>query len=150
MLLMNSVSSLAAPAQALSVALLQFNPVVGDLQGNARTLMDATRQAYAEGARLVVTPEMGNPGRNDCSVIPGLPRNPAAAPNRALDSGVRRNDGWGGVRRKDCIVIPSLTRNPGGTANQLLDSRPGSESGVTFFRGNSLPRTRSGDERGHP
>ena len=58
MLLMNSVSSLAAPAQALSVALLQFNPVVGDLQGNARTLMDATRQAYAEGARLVVTPEM--------------------------------------------------------------------------------------------
>lgn len=58
MLLMNSVSSLAAPAQALSVALLQFNPVVGDLQGNAQAIIDATRQAYADGARLVVTPEM--------------------------------------------------------------------------------------------
>lgn len=58
MLLMNSVSSPAAPAQALSVALLQFNPVVGDLQGNARTIIEAARQAYAEGARLVVTPEM--------------------------------------------------------------------------------------------
>ena len=58
MLLMNSVSSPATPAQALSVALLQFNPVVGDLQGNARTIIDAARQAYAEGARLVVTPEM--------------------------------------------------------------------------------------------
>ena len=53
MLLMNSVSSPATPAQALSVALLQFNPVVGDLQGNARTIIDAARQAYAEGARLV-------------------------------------------------------------------------------------------------
>ncbi|MBP9064317.1 MAG: NAD+ synthase, partial [Aquabacterium sp.] len=40
------------------MALLQFNPVVGDLQGNARTIIDAARQAYAEGARLVVTPEM--------------------------------------------------------------------------------------------
>ncbi len=58
MLLMNPVSSPAAPASALSVALLQFNPVVGDLQGNARAIIDAARQAYAEGARLVVTPEM--------------------------------------------------------------------------------------------
>jgi NAD+ synthase (glutamine-hydrolysing) len=43
---------------ALEVALLQFNPVVGDLQGNARTIIDLSRQAYAKGARLVVTPEM--------------------------------------------------------------------------------------------
>ncbi|MFT3856511.1 MAG: NAD+ synthase [Aquabacterium sp.] len=55
---MNPVSSAAAPAQALEVALLQFNPVVGDLRGNARAIIDASRQAYANGARLVVTPEM--------------------------------------------------------------------------------------------
>ena len=42
----------------LHAALLQINPVVGDLAGNARLITDATRQAYAEGARLVVTPEM--------------------------------------------------------------------------------------------
>jgi NAD+ synthase (glutamine-hydrolysing) len=55
---MNPVSSAAAPAQALGVALLQFNPIVGDLQGNARSIVEASRQAYANGARLVVTPEM--------------------------------------------------------------------------------------------
>lgn len=59
---MNAVSSVARPAsgpsQALNVALLQFNPVVGDLAGNARQIVDGARQAYAQGARLVVTPEM--------------------------------------------------------------------------------------------
>jgi NAD+ synthase (glutamine-hydrolysing) len=55
---MNAVSSAARPAQALNVALLQINPVVGDLAGNARLIVDAARQAYAQGARLAVTPEM--------------------------------------------------------------------------------------------
>lgn len=40
------------------MALLQFNPTVGDLAGNARAIVALARQAYAEGARLVVTPEM--------------------------------------------------------------------------------------------
>jgi NAD+ synthase (glutamine-hydrolysing) len=40
------------------VALLQFNPTVGDLAGNARAIVALARQAYADGARLVVTPEM--------------------------------------------------------------------------------------------
>ena len=55
---MNAVSSAATPANTLEVALLQFNPIVGDLKGNARTIIEASRQAYADGARLVVTPEM--------------------------------------------------------------------------------------------
>jgi NAD+ synthase (glutamine-hydrolysing) len=55
---MNPVSSVATPACALEVALLQFNPIVGDLKGNAQAIIDAARQAYAQGARLVVTPEM--------------------------------------------------------------------------------------------
>ncbi|MBH1985969.1 MAG: NAD+ synthase [Burkholderiales bacterium] len=55
---MNAVSSAAAPAPVLNAALLQFNPTVGDLGGNVRAIADAARQAYAEGARLVVTPEM--------------------------------------------------------------------------------------------
>ena len=54
---MNRESS-AAPSTALNVALLQFNPVVGDLPGNARQIIDQARLAYAKGARLVVTPEM--------------------------------------------------------------------------------------------
>ena len=46
------------PATALNVALLQFNPIVGDLAGNARQIIEQARLAYANGARLVVTPEM--------------------------------------------------------------------------------------------
>ena len=53
---MNAVTPVAAPV--LHAALLQINPVVGDLAGNARLIAEASRQAYAEGARLVVTPEM--------------------------------------------------------------------------------------------
>ena len=53
---MNAVTPAAAPV--LHAALLQINPVVGDLAGNARLIAEAARQAYDEGARLVVTPEM--------------------------------------------------------------------------------------------
>jgi len=63
---MNAVSSVSHPApthlsatlSALDVALLQFNPIVGDLTGNARAIVALARQAYAEGVRLAVTPEM--------------------------------------------------------------------------------------------
>ena len=56
-LLMSPLSSVAA-ASVLEVAVLQFNPTIGDLAGNARSIVTAARQAYADGARLVVTPEM--------------------------------------------------------------------------------------------
>ncbi|MEY4749633.1 MAG: hypothetical protein RIQ60_1847 [Pseudomonadota bacterium] len=42
----------------LSVALLQINPVLGDLAGNARLIADAARRAHASGARLAVAPEL--------------------------------------------------------------------------------------------
>jgi NAD+ synthase (glutamine-hydrolysing) len=52
-------SSSTSPALAdLPLAVLQFNPVVGDLSGNARQLIELARQAHAQGARLVVTPEL--------------------------------------------------------------------------------------------
>ena len=53
-----SVVRSAQPAADLLVAVLQFNPVVGDLAGNSRAIVDAARLAYAQGARLVLTPEM--------------------------------------------------------------------------------------------
>ena len=82
----------------------------------------------------VATPRSGVQGmqsrRNDCSVIPGLTRNPGVAFEYRLDSGIRRNDGRGGVRRNDCSVIPGLTpdqvrgglRNPGVAFDHRLDS----------------------------
>ena len=41
------------------VALAQLNATVGDLAGNSRRIVDAARLAYSQGARLVLTPELG-------------------------------------------------------------------------------------------
>src|SRR3977135_3867964 len=42
----------------MKIALLQINPTVGDLAGNARLVADAVRQAGRDGADLAVTPEL--------------------------------------------------------------------------------------------
>lgn len=46
----------------LKVALAQINATVGDLEGNARLIEAAARQAYVKGARLVATPELSLTG----------------------------------------------------------------------------------------
>lgn len=40
------------------IALLQINPTVGDLEGNAALILAAAREAKARGAALAVTPEL--------------------------------------------------------------------------------------------
>jgi len=42
----------------MKIALLQINPTVGDLAGNARPIADAVGQAGRDGADLAVTPEL--------------------------------------------------------------------------------------------
>jgi NAD+ synthase (glutamine-hydrolysing) len=42
----------------LKICVAQLNLCVGDLQGNARLIVDAARAAYADGARLLLTPEL--------------------------------------------------------------------------------------------
>ncbi|MFN4003297.1 MAG: NAD+ synthase [Hylemonella sp.] len=42
----------------LSICVAQLNFVVGDLEGNARRIIEAARQAHAAGARLLLTPEL--------------------------------------------------------------------------------------------
>jgi len=42
----------------LQICVAQLNFVVGDMPGNARQIIDAAQVAYAQGARLVVTPEL--------------------------------------------------------------------------------------------
>ncbi|MBC7619752.1 MAG: NAD+ synthase, partial [Candidatus Saccharibacteria bacterium] len=42
----------------LKLCVAQLNLVVGDLAGNAQKIIDAARTAYADGARLVLTPEL--------------------------------------------------------------------------------------------
>ena len=47
------------PDRDVRVALLQINPVVGDLPGNARLIEGAARSAWQAGARVVIAPELG-------------------------------------------------------------------------------------------
>ena len=43
---------------SLKLCIAQLNFVVGDMPGNAERIVAATRTAYAQGARLVLTPEL--------------------------------------------------------------------------------------------
>ncbi len=56
-----------SPAQpsapgSVRIALAQFNATVGDLDGNARRIVECARQAHAAGASLLVTPELALTG----------------------------------------------------------------------------------------
>ncbi|MDT9702734.1 nitrilase-related carbon-nitrogen hydrolase, partial [Streptomyces sp. P17] len=42
----------------LSIAVAQLNFTVGDMAGNAQKIIDAARTAHAQGARLLLTPEL--------------------------------------------------------------------------------------------
>lgn len=44
---------------SVKVALAQINATVGDLAGNSARIVEAARRAYEQGARLVLTPELG-------------------------------------------------------------------------------------------
>jgi NAD+ synthase (glutamine-hydrolysing) len=46
----------------VKAAIAQINPTVGDLQGNAALVERAAREAYRQGARLVVAPELALTG----------------------------------------------------------------------------------------
>jgi NAD+ synthase (glutamine-hydrolysing) len=46
----------------MKIALAQINATVGDLEGNARRIVNAARRAYGQGASLVVAPELALTG----------------------------------------------------------------------------------------
>ena len=46
----------------MKAAIAQINPTVGDLQGNAALVERAARKAHAQGARLVIAPELALTG----------------------------------------------------------------------------------------
>ncbi|MDE3020804.1 MAG: NAD+ synthase [Pseudomonadota bacterium] len=46
----------------MEIAILQFNPMVGDLEGNAKRLAGLAREASSRGARIAVTPELALTG----------------------------------------------------------------------------------------
>ena len=49
---------MTSTSMTLTLCIAQLNLIVGDLKGNAQKIVQAARQAYADGARLVLTPEL--------------------------------------------------------------------------------------------
>jgi len=47
---------------AQTIALAQINPLLGDLGGNAQLILKASQEAFKQGAKLVVTPELSLTG----------------------------------------------------------------------------------------
>ena len=60
----------------MKIALLQVNPTVGDVTGNARRILDALREAASKGADLAATPELALVGYlpRDLLLNPGFVR----------------------------------------------------------------------------
>ncbi|MBI3910406.1 MAG: NAD+ synthase [Armatimonadetes bacterium] len=61
---------------SLRLALCQFNPTVGDLEGNARRILEETESAKAQGADVVAFTELAIPGYppEDLLIKPGFLR----------------------------------------------------------------------------
>jgi NAD+ synthase (glutamine-hydrolysing) len=58
----------------LKIAIAQLNPIIGDLEGNANQILKAAQQAIAQGATLLLTPELslcGYPPK-DLLIIPSF------------------------------------------------------------------------------
>ena len=95
----------------MRIALIQTDPVVGDLEGNSAALLASLRQAHAEGASLAVAPELsicGYPPRDLLSRSDFVPRCMQAAERIAQES-----------------PLPSIVGSPwradgGGTSNGAI------------------------------
>jgi hypothetical protein len=61
---------------ALNLAIAQLNFVVGDMPATRKKIVDAARQAHAQGARLLLTPELSIAAtrRRTCSCVPRSPK----------------------------------------------------------------------------
>ena len=89
----------------MKIGLLQVNPVVGDLEGNARRILAAARKAAVLGADLCLTPELallGYPPR-DLLLLQGL----------AEKCGQAARDLARDLRGLVPVLVGSIEANPG-------------------------------------
>ncbi len=116
--------------EPVRVALLQINPTVGDLDGNARLIADAARAAWGDGARVALAPELSLCGYppEDLLLRPAFLRANAAA----LESLARS--------LADCAGLHVVVGHPwdGGAAAHELDVRSKSVSAPRVFNAASV------------
>ncbi|MER5704479.1 carbon-nitrogen hydrolase family protein [Micromonospora sp. NPDC002296] len=118
----------AAPAAPLTVAAVQADPVPGDVAGNAVTAARLTGRAVAEGARVVVLPELFLPAYHP----PTLAADPAGTDLAVAEDGTvddARLDPLRAAARDGAavVVVGAAARHPDGrrTVSALVVDRGG-------------------------
>src|SRR5262249_5279044 len=123
-----AVGAREVPVRRMKIALLQIDPTVGDLAGNARLILDALAEAHAKGADLAVTPEL--------ALVGYLPRDLLLSP-----AFVRRSWTAAAVLARDATALPPvLVGLP--EENESDEGRPLFNSAVLLQRGELGPRFR--------
>jgi NAD+ synthase (glutamine-hydrolysing) len=112
----------------MKIALLQIDPTVGDLDGNARLILDALREAAAHGAALAVTPEL--------ALVGYLPR------DLLLNAGFVRDswDALASLARDTAALPPVLVGLPEPNASD--EGRPLFNTAVLLQNGQPAARFR--------
>jgi NAD+ synthase/NAD+ synthase (glutamine-hydrolysing) len=110
-------------------ALLQTNPVIGDIAGHFRRIAGAYEAARMRGARLCITPELalvGYPPR-DLLLYPAF----VGEAEKALAALAQKTSG------QNCaLILGTVGRNPAGTGKPLHNQAVGLQDGEIVFRYN--------------
>ena len=95
----------------LRIALIQMNPLVGGLEYNAGLILDALERARAEGAHLVVAPELA---------LTGYPPEDLLLRPRFLEDAASEIERIAGQVRGIDLVLGAPVVTPGGLMNAAL------------------------------
>ena len=98
----------------LRIALLQIDPTAGDLDGNARLVLGAVRDAQALGADLMVTPELALMGY--------LPRDLLMSEGFVRRAGEKLGDMAAELRGAPPLLVGVATINPADMGRPLFNS----------------------------
>jgi len=97
----------------MKIGLLQVNPTVGDLAGNAARILDAARAAAARGADLCLAPELALLGYPPRDIL--LDREFVAAAGRTMDRLA------GDARDLPPLLVGLAAPNPSGSCRPLFN-----------------------------
>lgn len=105
----------------MKLALLQLNPIVGDLNGNAAQIVAAVQKAQAGGADLAITSEL--------LLLGYPPRDLLLAPGFIEQTTLALQDLAGAVAPLLPVVVGSVYRNPSPEGRPLFNSAAWLEGG---------------------
>ncbi len=98
------------------IALLQISPVVTDYSGNANSVIEAYRTAVANGATMVVTPELVLPGYPAADLLVDRPE----VLERSLEALEKIRKATMGVDVP--LIVGHLDRTPGGNGRKIQNT----------------------------